>query len=107
MMRAAEVYVPSRAEPAWALSPQAAGVIALIDGIVTLAAVAFGADSWILMGIAVIVWIMCGWSIYFRPQPSQRVVALLGTLLLVSAGIAALTVLSGLYLLVLGPSWIL
>jgi hypothetical protein len=59
------------------------------------------------MGIALIVWIMCGWSIYFRPPPAQRLVAVLGTLLLVSAGIAALAVLSGLYLLVLGPSWIL
>ena len=106
-MRAAEAYVSSRAQPVWALSPRAAGVIALVDGIVTLAAVALGSGSWILMGIALIVWIMCGWSIYFRPQPSQRVVAVLGTLLLVSAGIAALAVLSGLYLLVLGPSWIL
>jgi hypothetical protein len=106
-MRAAEAYAPSRAQPVWALSPRTAGVIALVDGIITLIAVALGSDSWILMGIALIVWIMCGWSIYFRPQPAQRVVAMLGTLLLVSAGIAALAVLFRLYLLLLGPSWIL
>jgi len=106
-MRAAEAYVSSRAQPVWGLSPHAAGIIALVDGIITLALVAFGRASWILMGIALIVWILCGWSIYFRPQPGQRVVAALGTVLLVSAGIAALAVLSGLYLLVLGPSWIL
>lgn len=106
-MRAAEAYVPGRAQPVWALSPRRAGVIALVDGAVALTAVALGRASWILMGIALIVWIMCGWSIYFRPEPRPHVVAALGTVLLVSAGIAALAVLSGLYLLVLGPSWIL
>ena len=106
-MRAAEAYVSSRAQPVWALSPRTAGVIALIDGVIALTAVAFGRASWMLMGIALIVWIMCGWSIYFPPPPSQRAVAVLGAVLLVSAAIAALAVLSGLYLLVLGPSWIL
>ena len=106
-MRSAEAYVPSRPQPVWALSPRAAGVIALVDGLVALGAVAVGRASWIVMGLALIVWTLCGWSIYFRPQPSQRAVAVLGTVLLVSAGIAALAVLSGLYLLVLGPSWIL
>ena len=105
-MQAAEA-LSSQGQPVWALSSPAAGVIALVDGAVALAAVATGRASWILMGIAVIVWIMCGWSIYFRPAPRQPALAVLGTVLLVSAGIAALTVLSGLYLLVLGPSWIL
>jgi hypothetical protein len=105
-MHAAEA-LSRRAQPVWAVSSRAAGVVALADGVITLAAVAFGRSSWILMGIALVVWIMCGWSIYFQPRPTHPAVALLGTALLISAGIAALVVLSGLYLLVLGPSWIL
>jgi hypothetical protein len=53
------------------------------------------------------VWIVCGWSVYFRFAPSDSVVARLGVVLLASAGLIAIAVLSGLYLLALGPSWIL
>lgn len=106
-MQAAEAYLPSRPQPVWSLPSRAAGVIALLDGVIVLAVVALGSPSWIFMGIGLFVWIICGWSIYFRPRPGQPLIAALGTVLLVSAGIAALTVLSGLYLLVLGPSWIL
>jgi hypothetical protein len=60
-----------------------------------------------VMAIALILWIVCGWSIYFRSARPESAVARLGAVLLASAGIAALAVLSGLYLLVLGPSWIL
>lgn len=79
----------------------------MVDGAATLVAVMLGRPPWMLMGVALIVWIMCGWSIYFRPAPRQPAVALLGAVLLVSAGCAAVAVLTGLYLLVLGPSWIL
>jgi hypothetical protein len=105
-MQAAEA-LPSRAQPVWALSSKAAGVIALIDGLLTLGVVAVGRASWMLMATALIVWIVCGWSIYFRYAPRDSLVAKLGVVLLASASIAAIAVLSGLYLLVLGPSWIL
>jgi len=105
-MQAAET-LSTRVQPVWTLSSPAAGAIALADGVMTLTAVALSRASWILMGIALIVWIICGWSIYFRPRPEQPVVALLGSVLLASAGVVALGVLSALYLLVLGPSWIL
>lgn len=83
------------------------GAIALVDGIFALTVVALGSSSWILLGIAVVVWILCGWAIYFRPRPRQPLIAALGSVLLWSAALVALAVLSGVYLLALGPSWIL
>ena len=105
-MQRAEVLL-SHAEPVWPLSSKSAGVLALADGALTLGIVVVGRASWILMAIALTVWIVCGWSIYFRSAPRESAVARLGVVLLASAAIAALAVLSGLYLLVLGPSWIL
>jgi hypothetical protein len=105
-MQAAEA-LPSRAQPVWALSSKSAGVVALADGALTLGIVVVGRASWMLLAIALTVWIICGWSIYFRSAPRESGVARLGVVLLVTAGIAALAVLSEVYLLVLGPSWIL
>jgi hypothetical protein len=103
---AAETQVrstPSRA----GLSPQSLGAIALAAGVAALTAAIAGSASWILLAAALAVWSICGWALYFRSRPSRQVVATLGTVLLLSAAIAALVALSGLYLLALGPSWIL
>ena len=87
--------------------PRALGSIALIDGLIAFTAVALGSASWILLGVATVVWIVCGWAIHFRPRPRQPLVAALGSVLLWSAALATLVVLTGVYLLALGPSWIL
>ncbi len=107
MVEAAETPVPVFTEshssiPAWTL-----GAVGLAAGLMALIAVLTGSPSWMLLGCAVVVWATCGWAIYFRPRPRQHLVAALGSLLLASAALAALAVLSGLYLLALGPSWIL
>ena len=94
-------------EPVGIPSPRTLGAIALIDGVLALTAVALGSASWILLGTAVVVWIVCGWAIHFRPRPSQPLVAALGSVLLWSAVLAAVVVLTGVYLLALRPSWIL
>ena len=95
------------AESAVGISQRKLATIALVAGLVALTTVIAGSSSWILLGAALSVWSFCGWAIYFRPQPRQRAAAVLGSVLLVSAITAALAVLSGLYLLALGPSWIL
>ena len=89
------------------LSPQSLGAISFAAGVVALAAAVAGSASWILLGAALAVWSICGWAMFFRARPNQRTVAILGSVLLLSAAIAALVAISGLYLLALGPSWIL
>ncbi|HEU4747018.1 MAG TPA: hypothetical protein VFS56_00855 [Gemmatimonadaceae bacterium] len=86
--------------PQWA-----PGLLGLAAGLVALIAVVMGSQSWMLLGSAVVVWTLSGWAIYVGPRPRQREMAILGSLLLLSAAAAALVVLSGLYLRILGPSW--
>lgn len=105
-MKEAELQVPLTVSPA-ALSPRTLGTIALTVGLVALAAVAAGSSSWILLAAALAVWSLCGWAIYFRRGPQDPITATLGFVLLLSAAVAALIALSGLYLGALGPSWIL
>lgn len=107
MPEATQALVSGSTESSSSPSPRMLGAIALVDGIFALTVVALGSSSWILLGIAVVVWILCGWAIYFRPRPRQPLIAALGSVLLWSAALVALAVLSGVYLLALGPSWIL
>jgi hypothetical protein len=72
-----------------------------------LTVVVLGSSSWMILGTLLAVWIACGWAIYFRPRPRQPLIAALGSVLLWSAALVALAVLTGVYLLALGPSWIL
>ena len=105
-MKEAEIEVPLVVSPA-RLSPTTLGTTALAAGLVALTAVLAGASSWMILGAALAVWSVCGWAIYFRPHTPDRITAVLGAVLLLSAATATLVVLSGLYLLALGPSWIL
>lgn len=107
MPEATQALVSGSAESSSGPSPRTLGIIALVDGIFALALVVSGSSSWILLGTLLVVWIVCGWAIYFRPRPRQPLIAALGSVMLWSAALAALTVLAGVYLLALGPSWIL
>ncbi len=107
MTEAAKTPFPVSTEPPRGLSPRALGVIGLGSGLTALTIVVMGSSSWILLGTALVVWILCGWAIFFRPRPRHALVEALGLVLLLSAAVAALAVLSGVYLLALGPSWIL
>jgi len=89
------------------VSPQVLGSIGLAAGLIAMALVILGASSWMLLGIALVVWILAGWALFFLPKPRQPVVAALGSFLLLSAAAAAVAVLLGLYLVMLGPSWVL
>lgn len=105
-MKQAEIEVPLVVSPA-RLSPRTLGTVALAAGLVALTAVLAGSTSWMIPGAALAVWSLSGWAIYFRSAAPDRVTAALGAVLLLSAAAATLVVLSGLYLLALGPSWIL
>lgn len=107
MPEAAETRFGVSAAPARTLSPRALGAIGLGDGLIALTIVALGSSSWMLLGAALVVWVLCGWAIFFRPRSRQPLINALGSILLLTAAVAALAVLSGLYLLALGPSWIL
>lgn len=87
--------------------PRILGAVGLGTGVLALLVVVLGASSWMLLGTALLLWILSGWALYFLPKPHQPVVAALGSFLLFSAALAATAVLLGLYLVVLGPSWIL
>jgi ABC-type sulfate transport system permease component len=60
-----------------------------------------------LLGTALVVWILSGWAIFFQTAPRRPVISALGTIMFASALAAAVAVLAGLYLAALGPSWIL
>jgi len=88
--------------PQWVL-----GTLGLVSGVIALTSVVVESASWMKLGAALVIWILSGWAIYFGGRPRQSPMARLGALLLISAAAAALAVLSGVYLRVLGPSWIL
>jgi hypothetical protein len=89
------------------MSPRALGFIGLAAGSIALAGVILGASSWMLLGTALVLWILAGWALFFLPKPRQPIVAALGSFLLLSAAVTALAVLAKLYLVALGPSWVL
>jgi len=107
MAQTANAPLPVLEKPGVGLPVWAPGAAGLAAGLIALALVMAGSSSWMALGAALVVWTLCGWAIYFRPPSPVPVVAALGNLLLLSAATAALAVLSGLYLLFLGPSWIL
>ena len=106
-MRDAETQLSFHVASRRALPHWAPGSFGLMSGLIALAAVILESASWMVLGVALVIWILSGWAIYFGSRPLQPPIAALGSLLLISAAAAALAVLSGLYLLVLGPSWIL
>ncbi|MEO7823183.1 MAG: hypothetical protein ABIS15_06215 [Gemmatimonadaceae bacterium] len=107
MPEATQVLASGSARSTSGPLPRTLGAVALLDGIFALTVVVLGSPSWILLGSLLVVWIVCGWAIYFRPRPRQPLIAALGSVLLWSAALVALAVLTGVYLLALGPSWIL
>ena len=106
-MRDAEARLAVHNRSQRALPHWVPGSFGLVSGAIALASVVAGSTSWMILGVALVIWILAGWAIYFGSRPLPPAMAALGSLLLVSAAAAALAVLSGLYLLVLGPSWIL
>jgi hypothetical protein len=87
------------------LSPNALGGIGLASGLAALAAVVLGFPSGLLLGTALVIWILSGWALFFQPNPPLALESKLGAVVILSAAVAAFTVLMGLYLLALGPSW--
>lgn len=88
-------------------SPRALGTIGLVSGLIALGAVILGFPSWMLLGTTLVVWVLSGWALFFQPNPRPPLVSALGAFLVLTAGAAAFAVLAGLYMRVLGPSWIL
>jgi hypothetical protein len=89
------------------VSPEALGAAGLASGVIALGAVILGFSSWMLLGTTLVVWVLCGWALFFQPNPRPWLVSALGAFLVLSAAVTALAVLAGLYLRALGPSWIL
>lgn len=88
-------------------SPRALGTIGFVSGLIALGAVILGVPSWMLLGTTLVVWILSGWALFFQARPSIPLVSALGAFLVASALATAIAVLLGLFLLALGPSWIL
>ncbi len=107
MPEAAETALSGQTDARLSLSARTLGAIGLAVGLIALIAAVLGSPSWMLLGTALVVWILCGWGLFFRAGARDRRMAALGSVLLLSAALAALAVLSGVYMIALGPSWIL
>ena len=99
--------IPQLSAVHWAPSPRFLGGVSLASGGVALALVLSGFGSAILLGATMIPWILCGRAIHLDPERTSARDRLLAGALMWSAAAAALAVVAKLYLLALGPSWIL
>jgi len=88
-------------------SPPTLRLLGIGSGLVALAAVLLGAGSWILLGSMFVIWCYAGWAIFFGERARIAPAMLAAEYVLVASGlIVALGVLTGLYLIALGPSWV-
>jgi len=97
----------SLAEEARRYSPGSLAAVGLGSGALALGAALIGIRSWIVPGAAFVLWIFSGCALFFRTKPTSRLVSISALFLLLSGTLVALAVLVGLYLLALGPSWVL
>ncbi len=77
------------------------------SGAIALAAALLGVRSWIVPAAAFALWLFSGCALFFRARPTSRLVSIAALFLLMSGIVVALAVIVGLYLLALGPSWVL
>jgi hypothetical protein len=74
---------------------------------VGLTAVRLGVGSWIVLGLAFVVWCLSGWRLFFAGSQDNRAVRVLGYIFLSTGLLVAAAIVVKLYLVVLGPPWIL
>lgn len=96
---------PSR--PPIRMSPQALGVVGLGSGLSGLVAVWVGMGSWMVLGAAFVIWCFSGWRLFFADSSNERVVRVLGYVFLSTGLLVVAGIVLKLYLVALGPPWIL
>lgn len=89
------------------ISPWALGAAGLGSGLFALVAVRLGVGSWMVLGSAFVIWCLSGWRFYFADSPSQRNVRILGYIFLSTGLLVGAAILAKIYLVALGPPWIL
>jgi|1185.fasta_scaffold220286_1 hypothetical protein len=87
------------------ISPRVLGAIGLVSGVVALVAARLGRGSWVVPGIAFVVWCLSGWQLFFADARNNRAIRILGYLFLATGLLVAAAVMVKLYLLALGPAW--
>lgn len=99
--------IPHLTSTKWTASPGFLGALSLGTGAAALAVVLSNFGSSIVLGALMVPWILCGRGLFVDPGNTSRANQLIGNVLFWSAAATALVVLSELYMLALGPSWIL
>jgi hypothetical protein len=89
------------------ISPRALGAMGLGSGLIGLLAVGLGIGSWMVLGAAFVVWCVSGWRLFFANSGDDRRVRLLGYVFLSTALLVGAAIVLKLYLVALGPAWIL
>jgi hypothetical protein len=87
------------------VSPGALGAMGLVSGMVGFAAVRMGRGSWVVPGIAFVVWCLSGWRLFFADARGSKTIRILGYVFLAAGLLAAAAVMMKLYLVALGPAW--
>jgi hypothetical protein len=87
------------------ISPRVLGAMGFVSGLVGFAAVRLGRGSWLVPGIAFVVWCVSGWQLFFADARNNRTIRILGYVFLSTGLLAAGAVLLKLYLIALGPAW--
>lgn len=88
-------------------SKRAVGITSIVSGLTALIATLTGRASWILLGACYVAWCYSGWGLYFAGRSFSGRLRMLEYVLVATGVAAALAVASALYLLALGPSWLL
>jgi hypothetical protein len=89
------------------LSRRALGAVGLGSGLLGLVAVEVGAGSWIVLGTAFVAWSFAGWQLFFADSRNHQTVRILGKIFLSTGLLVAAAILLKIYLIALGPAWVL
>jgi hypothetical protein len=87
------------------ISRRVLGALGLVSGIVGLIAVRLGRGSWVVPGIAFVIWCLSGWRLFFADARNNKTIRILGYVFLATGLLAAAAIMMKLYLLALGPAW--
>jgi hypothetical protein len=88
-------------------SLRTARIAALVSGLTALVATLTGTASWTLFGVCYVAWCYSGWVLYFAGRASSGKLRMLELLMAATGLIAAFGIAAHVYLLALGPAWIL
>jgi hypothetical protein len=89
------------------MSRRALGAVGLGSGLIGLVAVRLGVGSWMVLGTAFVAWSFSGWQLFFADSGNHRAMRILGKIFLSTGLLVAAAILLKIYLMALGPAWVL